>query len=205
MSTQSSKPGGKSTYHYYVCRRRRTLGKKSSCSQKSLKATEIETAVWHFVSDLLKEPERIRAGMDLLIEQERAEGVRDPVAETKVGTDKVAECDRLRSAYQDQQAAGLMTLDELSSKLEVLENARRRAHSELEALEAREERVARLEEDRDALLASMVETVSKGLDDLTSEEKNMVYTILRLEVTPDTEGYEVSGALCSSGPTGRRR
>src|ERR687890_363117 len=99
MSTQSNKPEGKRTYHYYVCRRRRMLGKKSPCSQKSLKATEVESAMWHFVSDLLKEPERIRAGMDILIEQERAEGARDPAAETKIWADKVAECDRLRSAY----------------------------------------------------------------------------------------------------------
>jgi site-specific DNA recombinase len=195
MSTQSNKPEGKSTYHYYVCRRRRTIGKKSPCSQKSLKATEVETTVWRFVSDLLKEPERIRAGMNTLIEQERAEWARDPAAETKVWADKVEECDRLRSAYQDQQAAGLMTLDELSSKLEDLETARRRAHSELEALEAREKRAAKLEEDRDALLASMAETMPEDLDNLTPEEKNKVYRILRLEVTPASEGYQVSGAL----------
>ena len=195
MSTQSNKPEGESTYHYYVCRRRRMLGKKSPCSQKSLKATEVEAAVWHFVSELLKEPERIRAGMDVLIEQERAAGARDPATETKVWADKVAECDRLRSAYQDQQAAGLMTLDELSSKLEDLENTRRWAHSELEALEAREERAAKLEEDRDALLASMAKTVPDGLDNLTPEEKNKVYRMLRLEVTPASEGYQVSGAL----------
>ncbi|CAA9447775.1 MAG: hypothetical protein AVDCRST_MAG01-01-4267 [uncultured Rubrobacteraceae bacterium] len=31
--------------------------------------------------------------------------------------EKLHECDLLRSAYQDQQAAGLMTLGELGSKL----------------------------------------------------------------------------------------
>jgi hypothetical protein len=32
-----------------------------------------------------------------------------------------------------------------------------------------------------------------------------VYRMLQLEVKPDPEGYEVSGALCSSRPRGRRR
>ena len=52
-----------------------------------------------------------------------------------------------------------------------------------------------MEEDRDALLASMAETIPKDLDDLAPEEKNIVYRMLRLEVTPASEGYQVSGAL----------
>jgi hypothetical protein len=36
------------------------------------------------------------------------------------------------------------------------------------------------------------------LDSLTGEEKSRVYRMLRLEVTPTTEGYDVSGAICTS-------
>ncbi len=32
-----------------------------------------------------------------------------------------------------------------------------------------------------------------------------VYEMLQLEVRPDPEGYEVSGAFCSKRPRGRRR
>jgi hypothetical protein len=32
-----------------------------------------------------------------------------------------------------------------------------------------------------------------------------VYEMLQIEVKPDTEGYEVSGAFCSSRPRGIRR
>ena len=32
-----------------------------------------------------------------------------------------------------------------------------------------------------------------------------VYELLQLEVEPDTEGYEVSGVLCSRRPRGRGR
>ena len=62
-----------------------------------------------------------------------------------------------------------------------------------------------LEADRGALVASYAETVPEALDDLSGERRSMVYEMLRLEVTPDPEGYEVNGALCSRRPTGRRR
>ena len=70
---------------------------------------------------------------------------------------------------------------------------------------SREERARELEADRDALVASYAEMVPEALDGLSGEGRSRVHGMLRLEVTPDPEGYEVSGALCSSRPTGRRR
>ena len=56
--------------------------------------------------------------MERLIDQERAAANRgDPEDTAKAWADKVAECARLRSAYQDQRAADLMTLEELGEKL----------------------------------------------------------------------------------------
>ena len=92
-----------------------------------------------------------------------------------------------------------MTLQELGVKLEELENGRREAERELTALKAHQQRVEELEKDRDTLLQSMSETVPGALDDLDGEEKNKLYQMLRLEVTPSEEGYEVSGAFCTSG------
>jgi hypothetical protein len=51
---------------------------------------------------------------------------------------------------------------------------------------------------RDALLESMAKKVLEALDSLTGEEKSRIYRMLRLEVTPTTEGCDVSGALCTS-------
>jgi hypothetical protein len=56
----------------------------------------------------------------------------------------------------------------------------------------------KLEQDRDALLESMAGMVPEALDALTGEEEIKIYRMLRLEVTPSAEGYEVSGALCTS-------
>jgi hypothetical protein len=143
--------------------------------------------------------------MERLIEQERFERARDPEHEAEVWAQKIAECDHKRSAYQDQQAAGLMTLEELGVKLSELDNTRRAPERELATLSGCRQRVMELEQDRDALLESMAGMVPEALDALTGEEKNRIYRMLRLEVTPTTEGYDVSGALCTSAiSTGER-
>lgn len=91
-----------------------------------------------------------------------------------------------------------MTLQELGAKLEELENGRRVAERELMALRSHQQRVEELEKDRDALLQSMSETMLGTLDDLSDEEKNRLYQMLHLEVTPSEEGYEVNGAFSTS-------
>jgi hypothetical protein len=47
--------------------------------------------------------------------------------------------------------------------------------------------------------------VPEALDSLSGEERMRVYEMLQLEVKPDTECYEVSGAFCSRRPRGKRR
>jgi site-specific DNA recombinase len=201
MGTQTTKPrGGEITYHYYACNRRRQLRKMCGCTQRSLSATEIEGRVWRFISELLKDPEKVRIGMNRLIEQELTERSGDPEREVEAWTGKIAECDRLRSAYQDQQASGLMTLDELGSKLEELESTREMARDEVERLQRRRERVEELERDRDAVIESYAGMLPEALDALLGEERRRLYGMLHLEVAPTPEGLEVTGALSTSGP-----
>jgi hypothetical protein len=64
----------------------------------------VEETVWRFVSSLLQDPEKIRTGMNALIEQERSADSRNVGKELVVWAKKVEECDHLRSAYQNQQA-----------------------------------------------------------------------------------------------------
>lgn len=63
-----------------------------------------------------------------------------------------------------------------------------------------------LEEDQVAVLTSLAEVIPYTLDDLSGEERNRLYRMLRLTVTPLAEGFEASGVFCSLGPTpgGRR-
>jgi site-specific DNA recombinase len=187
-------------YHYYQCHQRRSLGSMATCRQPVIKATALEDQVWELVLSLLQDPERIRAGMERLIEQEQANG-RDPVEEPKVWAEKIPECARLRNAYQDQQASGLMTLEELGEKLKDLEDTRKAAEAELEALTAHKERLGELEKDRDALVASYAEMVPEALGELSGEVRNRIYRMMRLEVICSAQGYEVSGALCTNEST----
>jgi len=185
--TSGSKAGP--SYHYYTCVRRRKLGKICSCTQKSLVAIDAEATVWSFISNLLQDPKKISAGMETLIEQEKATGPQDAVKEAKVWKQKIAECVHKRSAYQDQQAAGFMTLEELGTKLQELDDARRLAQAELEALTRRQEHIEQLKEDREALIKSMAEMVPDALEGLTPQERNKIYRVLRLEATPSEKGY----------------
>src|SRR5215212_4631399 len=204
MGTRTAESRGR-LFHYYVCKRSPAARKIGECAQRCVRATRVEDIVWRFVSGLLNDPDRIKVGLEELIEREREAGHDDPGREARLWEEKIAECARLRSAYQDQQAAGLMTLEELGSKLAKLEESRSAAAAELEALEARGKRLRELEADRDAPVASYAEAVPEALDGLSGEERNRVYRMLLLEVTPDPEGYEVNGAFCSMGPTGTRR
>jgi site-specific DNA recombinase len=195
MKTRTAQPKGGYRYHYYECKRYGNHRQVCSSFQKSFRAEKVEVVIWSFVSDLLKDTERIRAGMDALIEQERAHAPRDLAKEVATWAEKLAECARLRSAYQDQQASGLMTLEELGSKLKELNETRDLAQAELDALALREQRVEDIEADRDALLRDMAEMVPEALDGLSEEERHRVYRMLRIEVTPIPDGFRVSGAL----------
>ena len=83
MGTHTTQPRGGRVYHYYKCKRRSRLGKTGSCRQKALRPAEVEPAVWHFVSELLKDPEKMKAGMEKLLDDEAAIGRGDPEREAK--------------------------------------------------------------------------------------------------------------------------
>jgi site-specific DNA recombinase len=193
MGTHTTQPRGGRVYHYYKCKRRSRLGKTGSCRQKALRPTEVEPAVWNFVSELLKDPEKIKAGMERIIDAEAAMGRGDPERESEAWAEKLEECARLRSAYQQQQAAGLMTLEELGSMLKDLEQTRKLAEAEIAGAAARKNRMEELERDRDDLLSYMSDAVTEGLESLSGEERSRLYRMLRLEVRPFSEGYEVKG------------
>jgi site-specific DNA recombinase len=192
-------------YHYYRCKREAAYG-RDACAQRSIRIEKVEPPVWELVSGVLTDPEKIRAGLEALIEGELVAPGADSSREIAGWEEKLAENARLRRAYQDQQATGLMTLDELRSRLEELDEARATAESEIEALRSYRRRAEELENDREAVLASLAEMIPEALDDLSGEERNRLYRMLRLTVTPVADGFEASGVFCSAGPTpaGRR-
>jgi len=91
-----------------------------------------------------------------------------------------------------------MTLEELGRMLKDLEGTCKVAEAELASAAARRDRVETLERDRDELLSYMSDAVPEGLESLTGEERNRLYRMLRLEVRPFSEGYEVKGVFCTA-------
>jgi hypothetical protein len=108
-------------------------------------------------------------------------------------------------SYQDQQAAGLMTLEELGAKLKELDRTRELAQAELDAITLHKKRVEELKANRDALLESLASMVPEALDILEPEERSRIYQMLQLEIIPSPQGLRVSGALDDSFVKQERR
>jgi hypothetical protein len=158
--------------------------------------------IWEFVSGLLKDPKHIERGIERMITLEREGARENPEREIRAWAEKLAEADRKRSRYQDMAAEGFITFDELRAKLADLQKVREAAEQELENLRSRKERLEELERDRDALLESWAELVPTSLETLSGSERNKVYKMLNLMVSPTPEGYEVSGSFCTGVPCG---
>src|SRR5215213_9892823 len=145
-------PSGKFYHHYYSCPSHNRGGNNACSNRKNRRAVDVEGPVWELVSGLLKDPERLRAGLDEMIEAERAGMRGEPEAEALAWLDKIAALDSKRSRYQDMAAEGHITFDELGAKLQELEGQRAAAEEELDNLQLRRARLEDLERDRETLL-----------------------------------------------------
>src|SRR5918998_5648547 len=149
-------------FHYYSCRSRYNTGPNRDCGNtKHLRAEQIEEQVWRFVRGLLRDPERIRAGLDRLIEEERTDAGRDPRRDAEFWSRKITEVEVERRGYHRLAAKGHMTDEELAAALSELDETRGGAERELGAAQTRGEALQRLEHDRDALIESHAGRVSE--------------------------------------------
>jgi chromosome segregation ATPase len=165
----------------------------------------VEARVWDMVSGILKDPERLRAGLDHMIEQERrgASDAGDPATETKRWLEEISEAGRKRTRYQEMAAEGLINFEELRARLAALEETHKTAEHELRALQRRTEHLAQLERDRDSMLENYAGLMPEAIDALGSEERHRVYRMIRLEyhLAPDGSG-EISGDVMNFSKLG---
>ena len=182
--------------HYYRCSRMNLEYAENTCPNgKSHRADRLEPTVWNYVSGVMKNPEDLRADLDRMIELERKGTRGDPSREAKLWADKLAEVNRKRAKYQEAFAADALTLPELKSYLAQLDETRKTAEYELEALRGQEEYVQDLETDRDALLDSLEAQAPEALDSLTPDQRHQWYKLLRLRADVRADGsIEVSWA-----------
>ena len=175
-------PSGKFYHHYYSCPSHNRGGNNACSNRKNRRAVDVEGPVWELVSGLLKDPERLRAGLDEMIEAERAGMRGDPEAESLAWLGRLDALDSKRSRYQDMAAEGHITFDELGARLRGLEAERATVEGELENLQLRRSRVEELEGDKASLMDEYAGMVTEELDELTGEERYQIYRMLRLRV-----------------------
>ena len=181
---------------YYRCRKRNRDGAGACSHGKCHRAEAVEAQVWDLVSGLLKAPEKLKAGIEAMVEAERAGMRGDPEQETKVWLEKLSDVDQERRGYLRLAAKGRITDEELDEALAELEDTRQTADKALQYLQGRQEVIEQLEHDRDALLASYAQMVPAELDHLDAAERHQIYKMLRLKVVISPDGsLEVSGAL----------
>ena len=186
-------------YFYYRCARRAEKGSEACPHGKMYPAADVERRVWEFVSDLLTDPDQLRADLDAMIEEERQGIDGEPEQEAKPWLSKLAQVESKRSRFQDMAAEGYITFEELGAKLSELEEIRATAVGKLEAIRNYQERIEEMEKDRDALLESYALRAPEALDGLTPEERHQVYRMLRLRATVRIGGTLEVGGMFGEG------
>jgi hypothetical protein len=140
------------------------------------------------VCALLKDPERLRAGLEELIESERAGTRGDPDREANSWLENLSEIEQERRGYLRLAAKGHMSDDDLAEALAELDETRATAERELKSIRGRKAALEELERDRDALLESYAGMVPEALDSLAPEERSQIYGMLRLKVDVFADG-----------------
>jgi site-specific DNA recombinase len=197
--------GAKSKHvnYYYRCSRAQihyAYKSKSCVNSKHHRADRLEPMVWNYVSGVMKNPEELRADLDRMIELQRRGTRGNPGQEARLWTEKLAEVERKRARYQEAFAADAVTLPELKAYLAQLDETRKTAERELEALRSREEHMRALEVDRDTLLDSLEAQAPEALDSLTPEQRHQWYKLLKLKAEVFADGrVEISWAGSASG------
>jgi hypothetical protein len=205
MSPHTVSPGGNCTrfYYYYRCAKHMKDSYEGCSNYRHYRAEELEEQVWQEVRVLLRDPNRLRAGMDTVSETHRSALRDDPERETRTWLDRLAKIDRKRAKYQEMAAEELISLDELREQLTDLQDIRVAAERELEEVKERAGRIAALERDRDALLSSYEALAVEELDDLALKERHGFYRTLRAVVYAHPEGgVEVTGEFRPFGTPG---
>jgi site-specific DNA recombinase len=183
----TNRPNGK-RYFYYHCPSRAQDGSEACRQTKYYVAEKIELGVWEIVHLILTNPEQLRDDLERMMDLERHGMREDPEREVGAWLDKLSEVDRKRARFQDMAADKLISFDELRAKIGSLEEIRETAEHELEVLKGRQERMAELERDKEALLETYTRMAPEKLEALTPEECRQLYKMLQLKVVACVDG-----------------
>jgi site-specific DNA recombinase len=181
---------------YYRCHHRARNGAETCPNKKLHRAEKIEAEVWEELSALLKDPERLRLGIERMVEDERKAIRHDPTHELRYWHGELEKIGQMRSGYLDQQAEGIISMAELKGKLAALDERRAMAERELEKLTHHQERMAELERDAEELMTLYREQAREGLDLYTPQDRHDAYKTLGIKVIAHPDGTtELTGSV----------
>jgi hypothetical protein len=197
MRTCTTRKRDGRVYFYYACAKHHK--ERDTCpNRRSYRAQALETVVQRVICEMLANPNELREAFEAALQRERDGEHVDLDQEEQAWLEKLAEAEHMRRGYQEIAAKGLMTLDELSARLDRLENTRATALRELDAIEDRRERKEELERGRDAILGTYAGAAPEVLERLEPEQRHRLYRTLRLEVLVGVDGNldgSIGGAL----------
>jgi hypothetical protein len=137
--------------------------------------------------------------MERMIAAERETSKGSPEREARMWSDRLADAGRKRSRYQEMAAEGLITFGELRERLAKLADTCEVVRGELDALAGRMERAQQLERDTEALMEQTAGVGPEDLDALAGGQRNEIYRMLRVQITPSGEGYAMRGVFRTDG------
>jgi hypothetical protein len=181
---------------YYRCHHRARNGPETCPNKKQRRAEIIEAEVWENVSGLLKDPERLRIGIERMHEEQRTALRGDPTRELNHWYGELEKVERMRSGYLDQQAEGIISMTELKGKLAALDERRAVADRELAKLLHHQERIAQLERETEALMERCCFEAREGLDLYTPQDRHDAYKTLGINIIAHPDGStELTGSV----------
>jgi len=188
---------GGAYYHYYRCGMKKDRGNGACEMAWGWRAERIEERVWSWVKEKLLRPESLRAGLERLIETERAGGLPgDPERLEAACLRRISELDAQRLRAQDLAVEGLLSAAELREWLAGLQEERATLEHEAAKLRSRREALADLEAEAESIMERHAAMVPEGLERFTPEDRHDTYRALRLKVTVGTDGFvEADGVL----------
>jgi site-specific DNA recombinase len=173
--TRKGKP-----YFYYTCRTFYEKGRDVCPGRMHFRAAELEDKIWHEVSGVLKDPGRLREGLERMIERER--GKQEPAEDMGRLARLMDEIERKRARFQHLYAEGVIGMDDLRARLSELDAIHSQTARRMDELEAHRKRLKTLEHDKEEVLASYAALTRKRLEELSPEDRNGVYRRLNLSV-----------------------
>jgi hypothetical protein len=118
--------------------------------------------VWSKVSEVLKGPERLRQGLERMIERERGE--QDPAQETVRLIRLLDETEAKRARFQHLYAEGVIEMEDLRARLSELDAIYSEAQRRRDDLEARRKHLKELEHNKEELVASYAILARESLE-----------------------------------------